>query len=125
MPQAHFFHGARHEVSTFVSGAGRDGVRGYLDGMQKPDRAKMLALLHRAGDHGPPFNNPERCRMLKGEELNEFKTSGHRITWVFVGDRILLLTAFSKNQNSTPPQELERARGALASVRAERHGGNP
>ncbi|MFN0148174.1 MAG: type II toxin-antitoxin system RelE/ParE family toxin [Dehalococcoidia bacterium] len=102
-----------------ASAQGRDDVRTYLDGMQQRERAKMVALLHRAADNGPPFNNPERCRPLKGEDFNEFKTYGHRIFWARADGRIALLTAFSKKQDRTTEAELGRGRNALAALRAE------
>ena len=107
---------------TFETPAGRDDVRKYLDGMQRPDKSKMMALLHRAADEGPPFRIPERCRPLKGEELNEFKTHGHRILWMWREGTIVLLTAFEKKQGKTPEPELVRGRNARAAVLDEAGG---
>ena len=104
---------------TYETPAGRDDVRNYLDGMQKRDRSKMLALLHRAAEEGPPFKIPERCRPLKGESFNEFKTHGHRILWMPLGGAIVLMTAFEKKQSGTPESELVRGRKAYAAVLAE------
>jgi hypothetical protein len=107
---------------TYETPAGRDDVRNYLDGMQKPDRSKMLALLHRAADEGPSFKIPERCRALKGESFNEFKTHGHRILWMPHAGAIILMTAFDEKQGRTPELELVRGRNARAAVLSETGG---
>ena len=109
-------------MATYESDGGRDDVRRYLDGMQRPDWSKMMALLHRAADEGPPFMVPERCRPLKGESLNEFKTHGHRILWMTERGSVVLLTAFEKKQGGTPESELVRGRNARAAVLAELRG---
>ena len=86
----------------------------------------MVALLHLAGDEGPPFNRPERCRPIKGEGFSEFKTHGHRILWMMVTNRIVLMTAFEKKQTKTPETEVTRGRNArtaiLSEVDGERNG---
>ena len=107
---------------TYATLAGRDDVRGYLDSMQKTDRSKMLALLHRAADEGPPFQVSERCRPLKGESFNEFKTHGHRILWMGHSGELILMTAFEKKQGKTPENELVRGRNVLAAILAESKG---
>ena len=94
--------------------------------MQKAERSTMVALLHLAGDEGPPFNRPERCRPIKGEGFSEFKTHGHRILWMMVTNRIVLMTAFEKKQTKTPETEVTRGRNArtaiLSEVDGERNG---
>jgi len=109
-------------MATYETPAGRDDVRKYLDGMQRADWSKMMALLRRAADEGPPFNLPERCHPLKGESFNEFKTQGHRILWMPHDGSIILLTAFEKKQRKTPESELVRGRNAHEAALAEAKG---
>lgn len=122
MPLAHFKQGRRHQVLTYRSFSGRDDVGNYLDSLQRTDRAKMMALLAIAADEGPPFSRPDRCRPLKGEPFNEFKTHGHRILWTFLGEQIVLLTAFEKKQDRTPSSALIRGRNAYDRMMAEAGG---
>jgi len=91
--------------------------------MQKPDRAKMVALLHLAANEGPPFNRPDRCRRLSPDEFSEFKTHGHRILWVTKRDTIIMMTAFEKKQQKTP--EAEKIRGTTPSRQSRRSYGIP
>ena len=90
--------------------------------MQKPDRSKMVALLHLAANQGPPFNRPDRCKRLEGEGFHEFKTHSHRISWIMRESQIVLMTAFSKKQDKTPESELKRARNVHAAIVAEQQG---
>lgn len=122
MPLLHFYQGAQHRTVTFVTANGRDEVREYLESMQKPDRAKMVALLHLAANHGPPFNRPDRCKRLDREGFYEFKTHSHRIFWFMQESQIVLMTAFSKKQDKTPESELKRGRHAQSAIVAEHQG---
>lgn len=79
----------------------------------------MLALLHLAANEGPPFDRPDRCRRLVGEEFNEFKTHNRRITWFMRDDTIVLMTAFDKKQPKTPADEIIRGRNAMAAILKE------
>lgn len=115
----HFYHGRKHKVASYAKGSGRDEVRKFLDGLQLVDRTKMLALLHLAADEGPPFDRPDRCRRLVGEEFNEFKTHNRRITWFMLDGVIVLMTAFDKKQPKTPADEIIRGRNAMAAILKE------
>lgn len=122
MPLAHFYQGKRHPVVTFLKNGSRDEVTTFLNGLQKPQRAKMVALLHLAANEGPPYNRSDRCRRLQGEEFSEFKTHDYRILW-FMDDRtIVLMTAFEKRQQKTPQGEIARARNAMATIVEELRG---
>lgn len=91
-------------------------VADYIEGLPEADQKKMMALLKRSADHGPP-RNIEKFRSL-GDGLYEFKTFGVRIFCVFSKGKMIILThGAPKRRQKGDPDEYEKAFRLL-----ERHG---
>jgi phage-related protein len=87
-------------------------VSGFIDGLEAAEQKKVVALLQRTADYGPP-NNMQKFRKLQGD-IWEFKSFQVRILCAFEDRNIIILThGFIKKQDKTPPDEIERAKRLL------------
>jgi phage-related protein len=91
----------------------RRPVREFIDGLSKGAQAKVLASLQMLREHGHRLRMPLSRAM--GEGLYELRIphpeGPFRVLYVYAaGRRIILLHAFVKRTQQTPPQELARAR---------------
>jgi hypothetical protein len=81
---------------------------GYIEGLQEPDRKKIVALLDRTAEFGPP-QNLEKFRAVKGD-LMEFKSFQDRLFCFFDGPRVLVLThGVRKQRNRHSAADIRRA----------------
>lgn len=76
---------------------------------QQAEAVKMAALLRHVAECGIP-RNEQKCRVLKGTDLFEFKTTGGlRILAFWDEGRLIVCThGFMKKSQKTPKKELER-----------------
>ena len=86
----------------------------FVDRLEDSEKKKVLALIERTAEVGPPANE-EKFKKVEGEEFFEFKTRQARILCVFEkGRKIILLNCFIKKQRRTPKAEIEKARDLLS-----------
>jgi phage-related protein len=84
-------------------------VMDFINELEDADQKKIIALLQRAADFGPP-RNEEKFKKLKDEMLWEFKSYQVRILCFFDKEKLIILThGFKKQRNKTPKSEIERA----------------
>ncbi len=89
-------------------------VQEFIEGLNEPDKQKVLALLQRSADNGPP-KNKEKFNHLK-DKIFEFKSYQMRLLCFFATDKVILLThGFIKKKDKTPREEIERAKSLKAS----------
>ena len=95
---------------------GRCPVREYVAGLDAEERTKVTFDLDMLEDFGVTLGAPY-VRSIGGK-LWELRTSGrtqHRILYFAVsGRRIVLVHAFTKKTQKTPPSEIETARHRMA-----------
>ena len=103
------------ELVFYETAAGRCPVVEFLDRLDTREAAVVtedLDLLESFGiDLGPP-----KTKQIHGKlwELRSRGRSQHRVFYVAVtGRRIVLLHAFTKKTQKTPPQEIQTARQRL------------
>jgi len=84
-------------------------VMDFINELEDADQKKIIALLQRAADSGPP-RNEEKFKKLKDEMLWEFKSYQVRILCFFDKEKLIILThGFKKKRDKTPKNEIERA----------------
>ncbi len=84
----------------------------FIDDLEGADQKKIMALLQRAADYGPP-NNVEKFKKVEGN-IWEFKSFQVRILCALVGRNVIILThGFTKKKDKTPPNEIEKAKELL------------
>jgi len=84
-----------------------------LERESNPDATRIVYLISRTADHGPPRNELQ-CRALEGkhaEGLFEFKApGGTRVLWFYDKNRIIICThGFVKKRQKTPRKEIDKA----------------
>jgi len=80
----------------------------YISTLQPSDRKRLVSLLSRTVDHGPPRNR-EKFKKLEGE-IFEFKSYQDRLLCFFDGRNVLIVThGYRKKSNKAPKSEIERA----------------
>lgn len=80
----------------------------HIQELTPSDRSRVLALLHRVAEVGPP-TNVRQNRKLEGHIL-ELKSAQTRLLYFFDGPhRIVVTHAFTKKQQKLPRRELDRA----------------
>jgi phage-related protein len=91
-----------------------------MEGLERSDQKKIIALLQRAADFGPPINE-EKFKKLCSEGIYEFKSYQVRILCAFEKGKVIILThGFMKKSKKTPSNEIERAIRLLREYRGRR-----
>lgn len=87
-------------------------VKKFIAGLAEKNQKKILSLLQRTIEHGPP-RNEEKFKKLETREavaLFEFKAGQVRMLCTFDGRALIVLThGFIKQQQKTPRTEIDRA----------------
>lgn len=110
--------GRSHDIFA-LSVQGKCLVSEFIDSLESADQKKVLALLQRAADYGPP-NNVQKFKKLEGD-IWEFKSFQVRILCALEGRNVIILThGFIKKKDKTPPNEIERAKELLAGYHKRR-----
>ena len=87
-------------------------VKEFIDSLEDPDQKKVMALLERAAEHGPP-NNIEKFKKLE-DNIWEFKSFQVRMLCSLEGRKVIILThGFIKKKDKCPPNEIARAKELL------------
>jgi len=101
------YAGRKFSIYAITRG-GKCLVREFIEKLPGSDRKKVVALLKRAGEHGPPVNE-EKFKHLR-DRIFEFKAHRVRILCAFDKGQIIILThGFIKQKGKTPKTEIERA----------------
>ena len=96
------------KVTFYTTASGRSPVVDYIQGLGKPERAKLLEALGEIEDYG--FEAIKvRFRQIEGK-LWEIKIASNRIFYVYVGvEELVLLHAYKKQGQKIPLKEREIA----------------
>lgn len=85
-----------------------DKLMNFSKGLEKSDREKVIKLLQRSADKGPP-NNTEKFR-YEGDGIYCFKSYQVRITCFYDKDQLIILDhGFFKKQDNMPKKEKDLA----------------
>ena len=80
----------------------------YYEALEDADRARALALFKRMAEVGKIFDKTKFNK--ETEKLYAFKPQPHRFFCFFVkGKRIYIMSAYQKQGDRAPPQEIKRA----------------
>ena len=83
-------------------------ARDYYESLEMPDRAKALALFQRMATTGKIYDKTKFNQETK--KLYVFKPQPHRFFCFFMkGRRTLIVSAYQKQGDKAPPQEIARA----------------
>lgn len=96
---------------------GRSQPAEFLDSLASVDAKRLDGLLRRVGSSGPP-KNIQKNRKLD-DDIWELKSFQQRLLYFRAGARRIVITnGFTKKQQKTPAQEIERAKRLLAEYRS-------
>ena len=102
-----------------ITDHGKCLVQEFIDDLESADQKKIMALLQRAAEHGPP-NNTEKFKKLENN-IWEFKSFQVRILCTLEERRVIILThGFIKKRDKAPPGEIARAKELLAAYHNRR-----
>ena len=94
-------------------------IRDFIDSLETVDQKKVMALLQRAAEHGPP-SNTEKFKKLE-DNIWEFKSFQVRILCALEVRKIIILTyGFIKKKDKAPPNEIAKAKELLKEFHAGR-----
>ena len=96
------------KITFFTTASGRSPVLDYLQGLAKPERARLLAVLDQIERHG--FDAVRvQFRQIEGK-LWEIRASAHRVFYVLIErEEMVLLHAYKKQGQKLPLKEREVA----------------
>jgi phage-related protein len=81
----------------------------YRDELNDTEKAKMLRLFNKMGEHGR-IANREQFKQIEGTDLFEFKSFQIRMPCYFLPGGLVVIThGFRKKGDRTPPSEIDRA----------------
>ena len=110
MPLKESVSGSEFTLLAYARTGSAAPVDEFVGQLPEEQQKKVVALLERAAEHGPPKND-ELCAHIAGEDFWEFKPGQQRIFWCYAPDRrIILLNGFTKKSKRTPKKELARGR---------------
>ena len=96
------------KVSFYASGSGRSPVVDHIHALDKPERARVLAVLDQVERFGVDAAGAT-FRQIEGK-LWEIKISATRVFYVVVrAKEIVLLHAYKKQGQKLPPRERDVA----------------
>ncbi len=98
-------------ISQYRSARGDYPVAAYLDRLGAKDRRVIRRYLEALERLGPALREPQARRLLgTGRALYELRPGPHRLFYCGVGGvAFVLLHAYRKKSQGTPPQELSTA----------------
>lgn len=113
----------RWTLIYFETRRGDAPVRDYLDRLPSRERARVVDALDDLEEFGTSLTMPQ-VRLIQGTPLWELRVRGriqHRVFYITITDRrILLLHAFTKKSQRTPPREIQTALGRLAEYQGDK-----
>ena len=107
------YRGAKFRIVYAVRSNGSCPAREFYDSLPESDRAKIMALFVRMGDHGQ-IRNEEKFKHVEGPYY-AFKSFQIRILCRFQpGGRLLLLHGLHKKKDRYNPMDIETAERIFA-----------
>lgn len=99
------------EFIFYEAGGGSSPVDKYLDSLEPKARAFVEdSLKDMQGDMEKLFTHSKHLKEKIYEIKLKFSTADYRILYFFFdGQRIVLVSAFTKKTQKTPPRELKKA----------------
>lgn len=101
-----------YRIYYYIDHKGKEPVKEYIDKLSRKEQLKVFAYLELLKDKKGYLDEPY-SKHIKGKirELRiDFSKNHHRIFYfTFVGKKIILLSAFLKKTNKTPPQQINKA----------------
>lgn len=102
------YPGSKFTVEWYYNEKGKSEALNYYKKLDDTERAKILALFVRIGDHGK-INNKEKFRN-EGDDIYAFKADQERFLSFFMkGKKIIVAHAFRKKSQLLPPKEKDIA----------------
>lgn len=105
------------EIEFYENDEGGCPVQDFLDGLAKPSRAKVVALIQLLAEQGPtlPFPYSSRVRGKIRELRTQYGKENFRVLYFGASNREwVLLHAFSKRTKRTPEKEIKLAEERMA-----------
>ncbi len=105
------------EIEFYENDEGGCPVQGFLDGLAKPSRAKVVALIQLLAEQGPtlPFPYSSQVRGKVRELRTQYGKETFRVLYFGASNREwVLLHAFSKRTKRTPEKEIKLAEERMA-----------
>jgi phage-related protein len=94
------------EIRLYVDNRRRKPVEDFIGQLPEEDRAKVRAAIKFLGEVGNRLREPQSKSL--GQGLFELRVRSRRIFYCFLPSRIIvLLHAFTKKTQKTPPGELD------------------
>ena len=107
----------RWKIAFYEDEDGNYPVQDYLfDGKNETDFIVIFNVIQRLSRTGQYLLDTNMAKRLGGD-LYELRKNRHRIIYAQDGDRFILLSAFLKKTQKTPPKELIRAKKYLEKYR--------
>lgn len=106
----------RWQLVLYTTAAGRSPVAEYLDGLSAQEAARVTKELELLAEFGSDLGEPHVRKVDR--KLWELRVRGklqHRVLYFAAAEqKLVLLHAFTKKTQRTPPGELETARRRMA-----------
>lgn len=104
-------------VECYKDKYGREPVLDYIgEGNNKQRIATLINVIQMLMVYGTAIYDTEMEKGLT-DSIRELRKDRHRILYGKIGNRYILLTAFLKRTQKTPPEEIELAERRLAECR--------
>ena len=104
------YKGLKFTVAYALEKSGTSPGAAFFNDLSLSDKAKLLALFKRIGDHGE-ISNPEKFGSL-GDGLWEFKSFQVRMPFAYCKKQrgwIVITHGFIKKKDKAPQSEIDRA----------------
>ena len=97
----------KYHVEFYRDADGSNPVQEYiLEGNDKKKIALLIAVIERLENLGPELQGTNMDKLIKGP-IRELRKDRHRILYGRDGNTYVLLTAFPKSTQKTPPEQIE------------------
>ncbi|MFA6007118.1 MAG: type II toxin-antitoxin system RelE/ParE family toxin [Candidatus Shapirobacteria bacterium] len=99
-----------YKVKFYVSYRGEEVIKKFIVKLDKPTYSKYVHLIDSLAIYGPNISFPYSRRLTKC--LSELRTTGKnpvRLIYTNINNIFVILHAFQKKTNKTPPQEIRTA----------------
>ena len=102
------YRGRSYVIEWYQDASGYAQALEYAEALADVDKKKLAALFMVMGDVGQ-IRNIQKFRS-EGDKIYAFKPQPHRfLAFFYVGNRIIVTSAFVKKQDKLPINEKERA----------------
>jgi hypothetical protein len=108
--------GRRYEICE-ITLRGKSPVGRFIEDLGREDQQKLVALLKRTADEGPP-NNREKFKKLE-DDIFEFKSFQVRVFCTIRDARIILINGVVKKKDRHDQEDIDKAKRLLAEAGLE------